>query len=82
MNEFICNHTLKLRTLAGMDLKVISFGVILLTSLVRSFEMPNVEFIKTFAETNDRDNLNFHFSEEFSQEVFQWHKSQYKRFTN
>ena len=82
MNEFICNQTLKLSTLTTMDLKVILFGVIFLASVVRSFEMPNVEFIKKFAETNDRDNLNFHFSEEFSQEVFQWHKSQYKRFTN
>ena len=82
MNEFICNQTLKLSTLTTMDLKVILFGVIFLASVVRSFEMPNVEFIKKFAETNDRDNLIFHFSEEFSQEVFQWHKSQYKRFTN
>ena len=63
-----------------MDFKVILIDLLMLTSLVSSLEMPNIEFIKEFAETNNRKNLVFHFSEEFSEEVIQWHKSQYKRF--
>ena len=63
-----------------MDFKVILFDLLMLTSLVSSLEMPNIEFIKEFAEMNNRKNLVFHFSEEFSEEVIQWHKSQYKRF--
>ena len=63
-----------------MDFKVILIDLLMLTSLVSSLEMPNIEFIKEFAEMNNRKNLVFHFSEEFSEEVIQWHKSQYKRF--
>ena len=63
-----------------MDFKVILFDLLIITSLVTSLEMPNIEFIEKFAETNNRKNLVFHFSKEFSEEVIQWHKSQYKRF--
>ena len=42
--------------------------------------MPKVEFLNKFAGMNDRDNLVFHFTEEISLDVIQWHKSQFERY--
>ena len=63
-----------------MDFKFLTFAHVVFASLVLSFEMPKVEFISEFAVINDRNYLVFHFAEEFSLEVIQWHKSQYERY--